>query len=369
MATWKKVITDGADLSDIGTPASDDKLLIQDTSDSNVVKYVDWADVGGDTSLSDTDQTLTGARVINTNGYDFTIKNGTSNLLFWDVSAGAWTFSEEVLFKNNSGFTAGEIRLNEDPISGSNYIALRAPDSMSANLSLELPATDGTSGQALVTDGSGNLSFATVGGGSDTHLGNANLTADNNRTYNASGNSLTFDVNGGDLTISDSNASDTYLVAGSNVLTLGDSGMTVKSNGIIQAEFGIEQDEANLTTLGDFGAGCDITYMGSSATAVSQGRVYYWSGATWVAYTSATETPQKALLGIALGTTMSKGFLLKGFIHPDSGTLTAGTQVFGATNASVVSTAPTTGFQRIIGHSISSSVIYFNPSSEYIDLA
>ena len=47
MATWKKVITDGLSLSDIGTPASDDKVLIQDTSDSDVIKFVDFGDIGG----------------------------------------------------------------------------------------------------------------------------------------------------------------------------------------------------------------------------------------------------------------------------------------------------------------------------------
>lgn len=47
MATWKKVIADGSSLTDIGTPASDDKVLIQDTSDSNIVKYVDFGDIGG----------------------------------------------------------------------------------------------------------------------------------------------------------------------------------------------------------------------------------------------------------------------------------------------------------------------------------
>jgi hypothetical protein len=47
VATWKKVITDGLSLSDIGTPASDDKVLIQDTSDSDIVKYVDFGDIGG----------------------------------------------------------------------------------------------------------------------------------------------------------------------------------------------------------------------------------------------------------------------------------------------------------------------------------
>lgn len=336
MSTWKRILLEGEAVSDnIGT----------------------------------SDLSLSGNRTLNTNGNDFYIKNGSTNLLFWDASAGVWQFSEEVLFKNNNGFTAGEIRLNEDPISGSNYIALRAPDSMSANLSLELPAADGTNGQALVTDGAGNLSFATVGGGSDTHLGNANLTANANRTYDTDGNTLTVDINGGEFVVSDGSSVDTYLQCSNNVLELGDSAMTVQATGKFYADAGIEQDEANLSTLGAFGAGCDITYMGSAATAVSQGRVYYWTGTTWSAFTSATEAPQKALLGIALGTTMSKGFLLRGFMHPDSGTLTAGTQVFGATNASITTTAPSSGYQRILGHSISSSVIYFNPSQEYIQLA
>ena len=37
----------GATLTDAGVPASDDKVLIQDTSDSNNLKYVDVSDIGG----------------------------------------------------------------------------------------------------------------------------------------------------------------------------------------------------------------------------------------------------------------------------------------------------------------------------------
>ena len=233
------------------------------------------------------------------------------------------------------------------------------------------PTATGTTGQVLEVDANGDLAFATPsgGGGSDTNIANTDLTADNNRTLDMDANSLTIDINDGDFTLRDSNANDTYIQAASNVLTLGDGAMTVESDGIFQAKNGIEHDEANLTVLGDKGAGCEVTYLGSSATSVSQGRVYYYSGATWVAYTPASEAPQKALLGIALGSTMSKGFLLKGFIHPDSGTLTAGSQVFGLTNASVGTTAPSSGFQRVLGHSISTSVIFFNPSQEYIELA
>lgn len=251
MATWKKVITDGASLTDIGTPASGDKVLIQDTTD-NVIKYVDFGSVGG----------------------------------------------------------------------------------------------------------------------SSTNLGNTNLTADNNRTYDTDGNSLIFDINSGDLEIKDSGNSDVYLLAANNELKLGDSGMPIKAMGTFRAEAGIEQDEAGLTVAGAYGDGADITFLGSSTSSTIAGRVYYYSGATWVFYTSASEAPQKALLGMATGSTMAKGFVLRGFVNPNGGTgFTAGETVFGAANASIVSTAPTSGYQRIMGHAISSSVVYFNPSQEYLDLA
>ena len=59
--------------------------------------------------------------------------------------------------------TAGaELRLPEDTDNGSNYVAIKAPDLIASNLTFTLPATDGTNGQALVTNGSQVLSFATL---------------------------------------------------------------------------------------------------------------------------------------------------------------------------------------------------------------
>ena len=46
---------------------------------------------------------------------------------------------------------------------GSHYVALQAPGTVSSNITFTLPAADGTSGQAMVTDASGNLSFAAAG--------------------------------------------------------------------------------------------------------------------------------------------------------------------------------------------------------------
>jgi len=58
-----------------------------------------------------------------------------------------------------------EIRFRETTANGTNYIALKAPASVSADLTFTLPATDGTNGQVLTTNGSGVLSFATPASG------------------------------------------------------------------------------------------------------------------------------------------------------------------------------------------------------------
>jgi len=85
--------------------------------------------------------------------------DGAGNLSFDSLS-----FSTPLAVIGNA--TAGsEIRLPEDTDNGSNYIAIKAPDTIASNLTLTLPSADGTSGQVLQTNGSGVLSFATASGG------------------------------------------------------------------------------------------------------------------------------------------------------------------------------------------------------------
>ena len=68
------------------------------------------------------------------------------------------------------GTVTGNVTLNAQSdirfadADSSNFVALQAPETVAANLTLTLPAADGSSGQALTTDGSGALSFATIGG-------------------------------------------------------------------------------------------------------------------------------------------------------------------------------------------------------------
>ena len=223
----------------------------------------------------------------------------------------------------------------------------------------------------LDPNGTGNVKLGnytldgdqSVGSGQDNYV----LTYDHSSTKisleAAPSGGTTINNNADNRLITGSGTADT--LEGEAALTF--DGTTLEVLGTVNAR-SIENTTANLSQAGRFGSGADITYLGSSSTSTFTGRIYYYSGATWVAYTSASEAPQKALLGLAIGTTMASGFVLRGFVNPNGATgFTAGQAVFGATNASVTSTLQT-DYQRIMGHAISTTVVYFNPSNEYIEL-
>jgi hypothetical protein len=54
-----------------------------------------------------------------------------------------------------------EVRFEDT--TGGQYVGLKAPATISSSFSLNLPTADGTSGQAIVTDGAGSLSFGSAG--------------------------------------------------------------------------------------------------------------------------------------------------------------------------------------------------------------
>ena len=56
-------------------------------------------------------------------------------------------------------------RLRFSDTDNSNYVEFRAPGTITNNVTWTLPSADGTSGQSMVTDGAGNLSWATATGG------------------------------------------------------------------------------------------------------------------------------------------------------------------------------------------------------------
>lgn len=89
---------------------------------------------------------------------------GTGLLVLGQNAAAEDTFSVALsdgttILGGAAGGTA-ELILREASGNGTNYIGLKAPASIAANKVWTMPAADGASGQAIVTDGSGVLSWA-----------------------------------------------------------------------------------------------------------------------------------------------------------------------------------------------------------------
>ena len=138
----------------------------------------------------------------------------------------------------NSATVGGTIKFNEGLNNGSNFIGLKAPDGVTASKTFVLPDGDGTTGQFLKTDGSGNLDFATVNQyidlagdtGTDTYNTSETLTfagtggltqtvTDNTVTVTATG--LTNSNLSGAAAIDNDNLLNPTTTLGSSTLTLG----------------------------------------------------------------------------------------------------------------------------------------------------
>jgi hypothetical protein len=71
-----------------------------------------------------------------------------------------------VILPSANDTETGELRLREKRANGSNYAGFKSPAALSANISWELPAADGTTGQCIKTNATGILSFGDCTSGS-----------------------------------------------------------------------------------------------------------------------------------------------------------------------------------------------------------
>ena len=143
----------------------------------------------------------------------------------------------------NSLTDGGEIRFNEGTNNGTNFIGLRAPNAVTQSKTFVLPDGDGTAGQFLKTDGSGNLDFTTVNQfitlagdtGTDTYNTSETLTfaggpgldtdvTDNNVEIQA--NSLTNANLSGTAGITNANLANPQVLIGGQTIVLGATATT-----------------------------------------------------------------------------------------------------------------------------------------------
>lgn len=111
----------------------------------------------------------------------------------------------------------GKATFAEGTSNGSSKVTLKAPDSLAADLTLILPAADGTNGQILTTNGSGQLAFSSPASSSFT-------ISDNQGTPNtdsfSTGGTLTFAGSAGvKTTVSDNQVAIAADITGATALT------------------------------------------------------------------------------------------------------------------------------------------------------
>jgi hypothetical protein len=106
----------------------------------------------------------------------YALTSTTGGVMSWAASNGAPSGSDTQFQFNNKGAFGGASTFTYDgtnvqvgtqgavrfaDANSSNYVAFKAPSDVPANVTWTLPGTDGTSGQTMVTNGSGTLTWAT----------------------------------------------------------------------------------------------------------------------------------------------------------------------------------------------------------------
>jgi len=393
------VATTGAysDLS--GTPTIPSGNLVDDTTPQ----------LGGDLDVN-------GNKITSASNGDITIDpDGTGAIIFK---------SDDIQFDGAGGLGVGKIKLYETDILGSNFIALSAPLSVTSDVTLTLPDGDGTSGQALTTNGAGTLSWGTVlDGNSDTLNGvtsfrpqgataaqlaiydndesnyvilraPANLTS--NTTYylpaidgssgqvlqtNGSGSTSwtsvgTVDTSGTPAVQQLAVFTDSDTVEGDANLTW--TGIKLVLRGTLDADRITSSAKTSLASAGNYAVGSEIlgTVYSSSALTGDAGEVHYLGSATSVAANASTEASGSGMLVVVTDAEDRDELLTRGVVRVST-TLTSasiGDIVYLDTTAGAVTTTAPTGsgnVVRVVGHVVkpSANMIYFNPSSDWIVVA
>jgi hypothetical protein len=223
---------------------------------------------------------------------------------------------------------------------------------------------------------------------------NATLTAGSNVTITEADGSITIassaggatDLNGlTDVTITGTPGAGELLI---NNATSGDfenATLTAAADGFLR----ITNADAQIT-LGA-GQGTELQYTIQSTavsaagevegsvvkfgttTGLTAGSVYVWNGTDWVAVDADAEATTKGLMGVALGTAATDGFLTHGvaYLSHDPGAAGDILYVDTVTAGYLTSTQPSAqgDFVRVAGYCLADNKVFFSPSQDWIEIA
>ena len=183
--------------------------------------------------------------------------------------------------------SANELRFYE----GSNYVGFKAP-SLSANQIWVLPTADGSSGQALKTDGSGNLSWGTAG---DNAFANIAVSGQTTVSADSTSDTLTL-VAGTGITLATDASSDEITITNSS--TGGNSFGNIAVSG--QTTVAADSATDTLTLVGSDGisitttaASDTVTIAGTSSVTPFSTDLFTTANSSTTAFTLSTTPPSE----------------------------------------------------------------------------
>ena len=205
--------------------------------------------------------------------------------------------------------TGGTLKLNEGTNNGTSFVGLKSPNALGDTVTFTLPGSDGSAGQFLKTDGSGNLSFAapastltlvdesststsinlltetlkiTGGTGIATALSGDTMTIsfDNNAVFNGvdmNGTELILDADADTSITADTDDTIHFKIGGNDRITFTTGIIDVKNDGAQSAiRLYCESSNAHYAQLqapahSDFSGNQTYTLPSSAGTLVGQG--------------------------------------------------------------------------------------------------
>ena len=409
-----------SELSELTTVANDDVLAIVDDSTSTT-KKISFANlsagisVGNATQLQFTALNSTGSTL--TKGSAVYVSGHTSETQVADAdnTSAASMPAFGIVADDIANGATGTIVIGGE-VSGINTSAFSVGDELFVGTAGALTATKPT-GTALiqkiakVTKAAASGELLVTGAGRSNDLPNLpdgniwigdasgvpqdkTLTAGTNVTITEDSTTVTIAATGAggasdlndltDVTITGTPAAGEVLIAETGgtyvntTLTAGPSGFVRITNASGQVTIGAGDGteveylvrSTAVSTAGDVEG--NIVKFGTT-TGLTAGAVYVWNGTDWVAVDGDADTTTKGLMGVALGTAATDGFLTHGvaYLSHDPGAagdiLYVDTVVPGYLTATQPSAAG--DFVRVAGYCLADNKVFFSPSQDFIEIA
>jgi hypothetical protein len=248
------------------------------------------------------------------------------------------------------------------------------------------------SGNQIVSSSNGAIVITPDGTG-NVKLGNFEFDVDQDLTgkddfvltYDTVSRTISLEAASGGVDTSGTPADDQIAVFTDADTVEGSSGLTYDGSTFVAdavAQFDSvkigNQGSSVLNAAGKFDFGARVTYDLGTGTSLLRGDVYSYKG-SWTKSDADAESTSKGLLGVAVGTSASAGFVLQGVVRMQDNTgfpsgTTSGEVLYLDTEEGHVTVTKPTGtgdIVRVVGYVIDAAnkIIYFDPSKDWIQLA